>query len=127
MRPRRSLELVFVAGFLAIALGPPVDFLERRRVKRGFAILLVYLGIVAGDLRRRPADRPAGRRPGERLSKDIPGYVKDLRKSEHVPQVRRQVRHLQEAQRAGREAAVEARRGRQRRCRTSPSASSARS
>jgi predicted PurR-regulated permease PerM len=80
-RVRSVLELVLVAGFLAIALGPPVEFLVQRRVKRGLAILLVYLGIVAaifgvGLLIIPPVvDQVNG------LSKDIPGYVQDLRKS----------------------------------------------
>jgi predicted PurR-regulated permease PerM len=78
---RSVVELVFVAGFLAIALGPAVDFLERRRIKRSFAILLIYLGmagaIVGVGLLIVPpvVDQVNG------LSKDIPGYVKDLRKS----------------------------------------------
>lgn len=78
---RSVVELVFVAGFLAIALGPPVDFLERRRIKRSIAILLIYLGmagaIVGVGLLIVPpvVDQVNG------LSKDIPGYVQDLRKS----------------------------------------------
>ena len=78
---REVVVLVFVAGFLAIALGPPVDFLARRRVRRSFAILLVYFGmataIVGVGLLIVPpvVDQVNG------LSKDIPGYVKDLRKS----------------------------------------------
>ena len=75
------MVLVFVAGFLAIALGPPVDVLQRLGVKRSFAIILVYLGIAAsifgvGLLIVPPVvDQVNG------LSKNIPGYVKDLRKS----------------------------------------------
>ena len=78
---REVVVLVFVAGFLAIALGPPVDFVQRLHIKRSFAILIVYLGIGAsifgvGLLIVPPVvDQVNG------LSKDIPGYVKDLRKS----------------------------------------------
>jgi len=78
---RAVVVLVFVAGFLAIALGPPVDFLARHRIKRSFAILIVYFGMAAaifgvGLLIVPPVvDQVNG------LSKDIPGYVKDLRKS----------------------------------------------
>jgi predicted PurR-regulated permease PerM len=81
-RVRSVLELVLVAGFLAIALGPPVDLLVRHHVRRGFAILLVYLAIVAaifgvGLLIVPPVvDQVNG------LSNDIPGYVEDLRKSD---------------------------------------------
>lgn len=39
---RSVVGLVLIAAFLAIALGPPVDFLGRRRVPRGLAILLIY-------------------------------------------------------------------------------------
>jgi predicted PurR-regulated permease PerM len=78
---REVVILVFVAGFLAVALGPAVDFLQSHRVRRSLAILLVYLGIAAsifgvGLLIVPPVvDQVNG------LSKDIPGYVKDLRKS----------------------------------------------
>ena len=78
---RSVLELVLVAGFLAIALGPAVDVLVRHHVRRGFAILLVYLAILGvifgvGLLIIPPVvDQVNG------LSKDIPGYVQDLRRS----------------------------------------------
>jgi len=80
-RIRSVLELVLVAGFLAMALGPPVDYLVRHHIKRGIAILLVYLGLATaifgvGLLIVPPiVDQVNG------LSKDIPGYVQDLRKS----------------------------------------------
>jgi len=39
---RSVVGLVLIATFLAIALGPPVDFLSRQRVPRGLSILLIY-------------------------------------------------------------------------------------
>jgi predicted PurR-regulated permease PerM len=78
---RAVVVLVFVAGFLAVALGPPVDFLQRLGMRRGLAIIEVYLAIAAaifgvGLLVVPPVvDQVNG------LSKDIPGYVRDLRKS----------------------------------------------
>jgi predicted PurR-regulated permease PerM len=78
---RAVVVLVFVAGFLAIALGPPVDFLQRLGMRRGLAILAVYLAIAAaifgvGLLVVPPVvDQVNG------LSKNIPSYVQDLRKS----------------------------------------------
>lgn len=77
---RSVVILVFVAGFLAVALGPAVDLLQRF-MRRGVAILVVYLAIGAaifgvGLLVVPPvADQVNG------LSKDIPGWVSDLRKS----------------------------------------------
>src|SRR5207302_2260027 len=80
-RIRSVIELVFVAGFLAIALGPPVEFLVRRRVKRSLAIVLVYLGIVAAIFGIGLVIVPPVVDQVNGLSKDIPGYVQDLRKS----------------------------------------------
>ena len=42
---RRPLTWIFIAGFLAIALSGPVSFLQRR-MKRGLAIALVYIGLI---------------------------------------------------------------------------------
>ena len=44
---RDVIGLVFVAAFLAIAITPAVNWLNRRRVPRSLAILLVYLSIGA--------------------------------------------------------------------------------
>ena len=42
---RKPLTWIFIAGFLAIALAGPVNFLARR-MKRGLAIALVYLAVI---------------------------------------------------------------------------------
>jgi len=42
---RRPLTWIFIAGFLAIALSGPVNFLGRR-MKRGIAIALVYVALI---------------------------------------------------------------------------------
>jgi predicted PurR-regulated permease PerM len=81
-RIRSVLELVLVAGFLAIALGPPVEFLVRHRVKRALAIVLVYLGIVALIVGVGLLIIPPVVGGVNDLSHDIPGYVQDLRKSD---------------------------------------------
>ena len=44
---RGVLQLLVLALFLALVLGPFVEFLHRRRVPRWLAILLVYLGLLA--------------------------------------------------------------------------------
>jgi predicted PurR-regulated permease PerM len=81
-RIRSVLELVLVAGFLAIALGPPVEFLVRHRVKRALAIVLVYLGIIALIVGVGLLIIPPVVGGVNDLSHDIPGYVQDLRKSD---------------------------------------------
>src|SRR4029077_17778502 len=47
---RGVLQLVVLAVFLALALGPFVDLLTRRHVRRTFAILIVYLALFASVL-----------------------------------------------------------------------------
>jgi predicted PurR-regulated permease PerM len=42
---RQPLSWLFIAGFIAIAVSGPVNFLARR-MKRGLAILIVYFGIM---------------------------------------------------------------------------------
>jgi predicted PurR-regulated permease PerM len=76
---RGTLLLLGVAVFLAVALGPAVDFFSRGRLPRGAAILVVYLlifMIFAGVLSLivPPVVNGAGD-----LSRNLPGYVDDLR------------------------------------------------
>jgi len=42
---RKPLTWIFIAGFLAIALSGPVNFLARK-MKRGLAIAIVYVGLI---------------------------------------------------------------------------------
>src|SRR5918911_1170706 len=43
---RRPLTWIFIAGFLAIALSGPVNWLHRRIHRRGLSIALVYLALI---------------------------------------------------------------------------------
>lgn len=43
---RQLLRWLFITLFLAVALNPVVDWLQRHRIRRGLAIGLVYLGLV---------------------------------------------------------------------------------
>jgi predicted PurR-regulated permease PerM len=76
---RGTLLLLGVALFLAVALGPAVDFFSRGRLPRGAAILVVYLlifMIFAGVL---SLIVPPVVNGATDLSRDLPGYVDDLR------------------------------------------------
>ena len=42
---RRPITWLFIAAFIALALSPPVRFLNRR-MRRGFAIAIVYIGLL---------------------------------------------------------------------------------
>ena len=45
-RVRSVLMLVFVAAFLAVGLDPAVSWLERKGMKRGWAVAVIFLGLV---------------------------------------------------------------------------------
>jgi predicted PurR-regulated permease PerM len=81
---RSVIGLVFVALFIAVALGRPVDFFQRRGLKRWLAILTTYLGLllavfVVGLLIVPPIVEETNKFVG-----DVPGYVQDLRDNETI-------------------------------------------
>ncbi len=76
---RGTLLLLGIAIFLAVALGPAVDFFSRGRMPRAAAILLVYVLLVcmlAGVL---SLVVPPVVNGAADLSRDIPEYISDLR------------------------------------------------
>ena len=82
---RSTLLLLGIAIFLAVALGPAVDFFVRRgRLPRAGAILVVYLLIffVFGGVLSLIV--PPVVDGATDLSQDIPGYVTDLRDSKTI-------------------------------------------
>ncbi|HEV2777660.1 MAG TPA: AI-2E family transporter [Solirubrobacteraceae bacterium] len=76
---RSTLLLLGIAIFFAVALGPAVDFFARRGVPRAGAILVVYLLIflVFGGVLSLIV--PPVVNGATDLSRDVPGYVQDLR------------------------------------------------
>ncbi|MBW3652811.1 MAG: AI-2E family transporter [Actinobacteria bacterium] len=81
---RSTLLLLAIAVFLAVALGPAVDFVSRGRLPRAAAILIVYvllLCVVAGVMSLIVPPVVSG---ATELSRDIPNYVDDLRDNEAI-------------------------------------------
>jgi predicted PurR-regulated permease PerM len=77
---RSTVQLVFIAAFLAVALGPAVDFFaRRRRFPRPAAILLVYVLIGLTIFGVGLLIVPPIVEQVQQLSNDIPGYLHDLR------------------------------------------------
>ncbi len=76
---RSVVLLVFIAGFLAVALGPAVDFLSRGPLPRAVAILLVYLGIIGAIVGVGLLVVPPVVEQVDQLAQDVPGYLTDLR------------------------------------------------
>jgi predicted PurR-regulated permease PerM len=75
---RRPIGWVLIAGFLAVALSGPVNWLSRR-MRRGFAITIVYLGLLAVPIVLAAVIIPPIVTGIENLVDDAPGYVDDLR------------------------------------------------
>src|SRR3954453_1402522 len=78
---RSVLILVFIAGFLALALGPAVDFFQRRGMPRSLAIISTYLSIFMVIVGVGLLIVPPVVNGVNDLSHNIPHYVRDLRKS----------------------------------------------
>jgi predicted PurR-regulated permease PerM len=74
---RRPLTWIFVAGFLAIALSGPVNFLQRS-MKRGFAIAIVYVALILVPVLLAALLVPPVVEQLNLLVDNLPGYVADL-------------------------------------------------
>jgi predicted PurR-regulated permease PerM len=76
---RDVVVLLFIAVFLAVALGPAVDFFHRRKLPRALSILLVYvLGLLAVFLVGLLVVPPIVNQV-EELARKAPQYINDIR------------------------------------------------
>src|SRR5215813_7157178 len=73
---RKPLTLVFISGFLAIALARPVKFFERR-MRRGFAITSVYLLLIGIPILLGALLIPPIVRSVSDFANNVPSYVDD--------------------------------------------------
>ena len=76
-RLRTPISYVLIAAFIAVAASGPVNWLSRR-MKRGLAIALVYLGIILTPLVIGVILIPPLVTAATDLINDLPGYVQDL-------------------------------------------------
>jgi predicted PurR-regulated permease PerM len=81
---RQIVGLILISVFFAVAMAPAVDWLSHRRVPRAVAILLVYLGITGAIFGVGLLVVPPVVNGVDQLSKDLPGYVSDLRKNHKI-------------------------------------------
>ena len=75
---RKPIGWLVVACFLAIALSAPINLLSRW-MKRGFAVVLVYLGLLLIPVLIGLLIVPPIVREANQLADDLPGYVSDVR------------------------------------------------
>lgn len=83
---RQVLILILIAAFVAVGLEPAVEWLERHRVRRGFAVLIVVLAALAFLGGFLAAIAPPIAHQSSQLVKEAPTY---LQKLDHNPTIHR--------------------------------------
>ena len=75
---RRPLTWIFIAGFLAIALSGPVNWLHRRTHRRGLSIAIVYVALILVPVLLAAILVPPIVEQLNNLINNLPVYVSDL-------------------------------------------------
>ena len=83
-RIRSVVALVFIAIFIAVALGRPVDFVERLGLKRWLAILTAYLAMLLAVFVVGLLVVPPIVSQTNKFVKNVPHYVDDLRNNKTI-------------------------------------------
>jgi predicted PurR-regulated permease PerM len=78
---RRILILVVIAAVVAVGMEPAVRQLERIHVKRGWAVLVIFLGFIAFIALFAALVVPPLVREAKQLANDIPHYIDKLQHS----------------------------------------------
>jgi len=89
---RKPISWLLIAIFLAVALSPPVNWLARR-MKRGFAIAIVYLGLLLIPILLIAAIVPPLITEANNFADNVPAYADDV--TEFV-QKNKQLREINE-------------------------------
>jgi len=76
---RKPISWVLIATFLAVALSPPVNVLARH-MRRGFAITIVYLGLLAIPIALIALIVPPLITEGNDFADKVPSYARDVTK-----------------------------------------------
>jgi predicted PurR-regulated permease PerM len=74
---RKPLTWIFIAGFLAIALAGPVNFMQRK-IPRGLAIAAVYIALILVPLLLMALIVPPIVTQANNLADNLPQYARDL-------------------------------------------------
>src|ERR671921_816939 len=74
---RKPISWILIATFLAVALSPPVDVLSRH-MRRGFAITITFLGLLAIPLALIALIVPPLITEANDFADNVPGYARDV-------------------------------------------------
>jgi predicted PurR-regulated permease PerM len=83
-RLSQVLTLLAIALFLALGLDPVVRWLQRRGMRRGFAVLVVFVVVIAAFAGLLFALVPPLASQGAELANNAPSYVQNLLKNKQV-------------------------------------------
>ena len=86
VQARDVLVLIAVALFLAIGLSPTVEWLIARGIRRGLAIGIVFLGVIAAFIGFGFAVLPPVIEQSNAFVKELPNYLADLRRNPTIRQ-----------------------------------------
>jgi predicted PurR-regulated permease PerM len=86
LQARSVLVLIVVALFLAIGLSPVVELLVARGMRRGFAIGIVFLGVIGAFVGFGFAVLPPVIEQSNAFVQALPNYLADLRKNPTIRQ-----------------------------------------
>ena len=81
---RSVIGLLFIAIFIAVALGPAVDLFMRTGIPRWLAILATYLSLLLAVFVLGLLVVPPIVNETNKLVKNVPGYVDDLRQNKQI-------------------------------------------
>ena len=87
---RKPISWVLIACFLAVALSPPVNALNRY-MRRGFAITIVYLGLLAVPIALIALIVPPLITEGNDFADKVPSYARDVTRYVHKNQTLRKI------------------------------------
>jgi len=76
---RRPITWIVIAGFIAIAVSGPIRWLTQRKVPRGAAIALVYVGLIATPILVGSVLVPPIVTEANNLAQSVPEYAQDIR------------------------------------------------
>jgi len=76
---RKPISWILIAAFLAVALSPPVNVLSRH-MRRGFAITITFLGLLAIPLALIALIVPPLITEANDFADNVPGYARDVTK-----------------------------------------------
>lgn len=87
LQARSVIILIVVSLFLAIGLNPVVEWLTARNVRRGFAIGIVFLGVIGAFVGFGFAVVPPAAEQTNEFVQQLPSYLSELRRNPTIRQL----------------------------------------